>query len=126
MQAGICAATGGVARGLAVGVSVLLIVLATAEPAAAQDDAAAASGAVGAAQDAQGQTPSAIEISPYNPLKPEGGTVWGVFYGFGVNQSINNSVPGIHSATRFPGLEGLAGGVCGAKGRRISGPGARP
>ena len=99
MQAGICAATGGVARGLAVGVSVLLIVLATAEPAAAQDDAAAASGAVGAAQDAQGQTPSAIEISPYNPLKPEGGTVWGVFYGFGVNQSINNSVPGIHSAT---------------------------
>ena len=85
MQAGFRAAAGGVGRGLAVTASVLLIVLATADPAAAQD--------------AQGQTPSAIEMSPYNPLKPEGGTVWGVFYGFGVNQEINNSAPGIHAAT---------------------------
>ena len=86
-------------RGAAVSASVLLIVLASAAPAAAQDAAAAATSAVAAAQDSPGQTPAAIEISPYNPLKPEGGTVWGVFYGFGFNQSINSSSPGIHAAT---------------------------
>ena len=98
MQAGFRAAAGDIARGLAGSASALLIVLATADLAAAQD-AAAASGAAAATQDAQGQTPSAIEISPYTPLEPEGDTVWGLFYGFGFNQVINNSVPGIHAAT---------------------------
>lgn len=34
-----------------------------------------------------------------SPLRPEGGTQWSLFYGFGINQEINKSATGIDIAT---------------------------
>lgn len=95
------------ARTLCCGAFLLLIVLTAADPATAQDSTVAA--AKGATRD----TPvAAVNVTaarqggqrqtfgpPYNPLKPDGGTVWGVFSGYGFNQSINNSAEGINAAT---------------------------
>jgi hypothetical protein len=58
----------------------LLVTLAVAAPAGAQEGNAAA--------------PQLV-----SPLRPEGGTQWSVFYGFGVNQEINRSAPDIDLTT---------------------------
>ena len=40
-----------------------------------------------------------VATSPPSPLRPEGGNVWSVFYGLGLNQEINPSARNIHIAS---------------------------
>lgn len=64
--------------------------------------------AQGPADDASPSVPSAAgpphdapqgTVQLASPLRAEGGTQWSVFYGFGINQEINNSAEGINLAT---------------------------
>jgi hypothetical protein len=52
-------------------------------------------GCAGAASAQDGTNGTAAAPRLGSPLRPEGGTQWSVFYGFGINQEINKSAPGI-------------------------------
>ena len=70
----------------------LALALFLASPAAAQEQG-------GAAGDGEDQTPPQETAALVAPLKPSGGSVWSVFYGYGFNQQINSSAPGIDIAS---------------------------